>query len=467
MFDATPYFMPTQIAWINDESPLKCAEKARRVGWTYGDSYRAFRKCMTRPRGFIQWHSSTDILTAKEFLNDYVRRWARTANVAATAIEGLDGSIVEVMDIDRDIRAYVANFRETGNRIMSVSSNPAAYAGKGGDVSLDEMDVRMNARQSFDMAGPCIDWGGQLEMFSAYDPEGSSQTFFAQHCKAIREGRLKGWSFYRLTIEDAIREGLVEKINAASGQHQTREEFLAKLRAKQSSEAAWQAQYLCNPQDEDGALLPFRLIMAVEMSWDALKKIVAENPDAPRFAGFDVARRNHNSVWWEDVIVGDVAYCAHVHVMRDTSFDAQESWIAERLKNTPQVKRLCVDETGLGMMLAERLVNRFGSRVEAVNFSKCQVDLGMRLYDEFETRRVRVPDEQPIRVALNIPRKAVTTAGNMRIVTEETADGHADQFWAKALALHARNVPTSNFAPTPLSRNRARRDDQRRERWVA
>jgi len=72
-----------------------------------------------------------------------------------------------------------------------------------------------------------------------------------------------------------------------------------------------------------------------------------------------------------------------------------------------------------------------------------------------------------IRVALNIPRKAVTTAGNMRIVTEETADGHADQFWAKALALHARNVPTSNFAPTPLSRNRARRDDQRRERWVA
>jgi phage FluMu gp28-like protein len=65
----------------------------------------------------------------------------------------------------------------------------------------------------------------------------------------------------------------------------------------------------------------------------------------------------------------------------------------------------------------------------------------MRLYDEFDTRRVRVPDEQPIRVSLNTPRKAVTTAGNMRIVTEETADGHADEFWALALANHARNRP--------------------------
>jgi phage FluMu gp28-like protein len=441
MFDATPYFMPTQIAWINDEAPLKCAEKARRVGWTYGDSYRAFRKCMTRPRGFVQWHSSTDILTAKEFLNDYVRRWARVANIAATAIEGLDGSLVEVLDIDRDIRAYVANFRETGNRIMSVSSNPTAYAGKGGDVSLDEMDVRMNARQAFDMAGPCIDWGGQLEMFSAYDPEGSAQSFFAQHCKAIREGRLKGWSFYRLTIEDAIREGLVEKINAASGQHQTRAQYLAKLRAKQSSEAAWQAQYLCNPQDEGGALLPFRLIMAVEMSRAALEKIAADSPDAPRFAGFDVARRRHKSAWWELLVAGDVAYTCHTHVMTDAPFDAQEAWISERLRAMPQIRRLCVDETGLGMMLAERLRNRFGSRVEAVNFSKCQVDLGMRLYDEFDTRRLRVPDEQAIRVSLNTPRKAVTTAGNMRIVTEESAEGHADEFWALALANHARNRP--------------------------
>jgi phage FluMu gp28-like protein len=29
----------------------------------------------------------------------------------------------------------------------------------------------------------------------------------------------------------------------------------------------------------------------------------------------------------------------------------------------------------------------------------------------------------------------------MRIVTDETADGHADEFWALALANHARNRP--------------------------
>jgi phage FluMu gp28-like protein len=441
MADAANFFLPYQVRWIEDESPLKCAEKARRVGFTFATSYRAVQKCLTRPRGFVQWVSSTDMATAKEFVGDYVRKWARVANIAATDVEGLDGSLVEVLDLDRDIQAFVVNFRSTGNRIMSVSSNPAAYAGKGGDVMLDEMDVRPNARAAFDMAAPCIDWGGQLEMFSAYDPEGSTQTFFAQHVKAIREGRLPGWSFHRVTIEDAIRDGLVEKINAVSGQTQTRAQYLAKLRAKQSSEAAWQAQYLCNAQDEGGALLPFRLIMAVEMSRAALAKIAADNPDAPRFAGFDVARRRHKSAWWELLVVGDVAYTCHTHVMTDAPFDAQEAWISERLRAVPQIRRLCVDETGLGMMLAERLRHRFGSRVEAVNFSKCQVDLGMRLYDEFDTRRVRVPDEQPIRVSLNTPRKAVTTAGNMRIVTDETADGHADEFWALALANHARNRP--------------------------
>ena len=70
-----PYFMPYQEAWINDESPLKIAEKSRRVGFTYASSYRMFHKCLTR-KNFTQWVSSRDMLTAQELIRDYIAKWA-------------------------------------------------------------------------------------------------------------------------------------------------------------------------------------------------------------------------------------------------------------------------------------------------------------------------------------------------------------------------------------------------------
>jgi phage FluMu gp28-like protein len=455
------YFLPYQLAWVNDETQMKCGEKARRVGFTYATSFRAVRKCMTR-QNFTQWVSSTDDATAKEFIRDYVSKWCGALNVAAGAIEGADGE--KIVDLSKDIQARVAYFKATKSAIFSVSSNPAAYAGKGGDVMLDEMDVRKNAQPAFDMASPCVDWGGQIEVFSAYDPDGNTQTFFARLVKEIRDGRRPGWSLHRVTIEDAVEQGLVEKINAVSGKPQTREEFLKKCRAKQSRESAYRAQYLCIPQDEGGAVLPFGLIISAEMPKAALDAVVRANPDAPRYAGYDVARRGHKSAWWEDAHIGDTSYCADLQTFKDMSFDAQESWIARRLIENPNIKRLAIDETGLGMMMAERLHKRFGSRVEPVNFSKCQVDLGMKFFDRFETHKIRIPENEELRVSLNKPRKAETSAGNMRIATDADETGHADEFWAGALAEHAGELKGVSFTPVTFQTRRSRR---RQQGWEA
>ena len=140
------YFLPYQQRWIVDDSPLKIYEKSRRVGITYATSYRANRKCLREPQGssFVQWVSSRDDLTAKEFITDYVAKWAKESNAIA---RGLDGSNVEVVDEKHGITAYVVRYNN-GARICSLSSNPLAFAGKGGDILLDEMDlhhIRSNA----------------------------------------------------------------------------------------------------------------------------------------------------------------------------------------------------------------------------------------------------------------------------------------------------------------------------------
>ena len=84
------------------------------------------------------------------------------------------------------------------------------------------------------MAYPCITWGGQLEIVSAYSADGSENTQFAQLCKEAKGENPKGFSFYRTTLDDAIAEGFVEKINESKRRkgraEQSREEFREMIR---------------------------------------------------------------------------------------------------------------------------------------------------------------------------------------------------------------------------------------------
>ena len=49
----TSYFLPYQEAWINDDSPLKVAEKSRRVGFTYASSPRRSSSATTDRKSVV------------------------------------------------------------------------------------------------------------------------------------------------------------------------------------------------------------------------------------------------------------------------------------------------------------------------------------------------------------------------------------------------------------------------------
>lgn len=239
---------------------MKLGEKSRRVGFTYATSYRSTQKCLIRPRGFTQWVSSRDLLTAKEFVTDYVAKWAHAANVVAT---GLAGDDARVIDTEHGITAFLVQF-ETGNRIVSLSSTPEAFAGKGGDVLLDEADLHEDAGRLIDMAMPCTVWGGQLEVISAYKVDGSPSSPFARLVADAKAANPMGWHLHRVTIEDAVAQGFAEKLSEVTGRPITGAEFLARERGKCRTESAWLSQFMCQPQDDGGALLPYSLLAACE-----------------------------------------------------------------------------------------------------------------------------------------------------------------------------------------------------------
>lgn len=258
------YFLPYQARWIHDNSPIKLYEKTRRGGITYATSYRCVDKCLREKPGssFVQWVSSRDELTAKEFITDYVAMWAKEANKIAREMAqgfedavGLDGDHFEVVDERHGITARVVRFKN-GARIVSLSSNPLAFAGKGGDVLIDEWDLHEDQAAIYDMAFPCITWGGQLELVSAYSPTGSEDTEFAKMCKAVKEGTRQGVSFHRTTIVDAIDDGFVEKVNEVKAKRgippQTRDAFLKAQRDGCRTIGAFNSQYMCIPNLASG-----------------------------------------------------------------------------------------------------------------------------------------------------------------------------------------------------------------------
>ena len=102
----------------------------------------------------------------------------------------------------------------------------------------------------------------------------------------------------------------------------------------------------------------------------------------------------------------------------------------------------------LGRQLAERAQERFGtSRVEAVNFTApVKEDLAYGLRQLFEKRGLRIPAEKAIRADLRAIKKTATSAGNLRFAADRGPGGHADRFWALALAaLAARTAKVGSY----------------------
>jgi phage FluMu gp28-like protein len=100
---------------------------------------------------------------------------------------------------------------------------------------------------------------------------------------------------------------------------------------------------------------------------------------------------------------------------------------------------VCIDATGLGIGWTDDAQDKFGShRVEGVTFTApVKEALAYPVRGAMEDRKLRIPDDPRIRADLRKVKKVTTPAGNIRFVAEATADGHADRFWALALAAHA------------------------------
>nr|BDD46386.1 hypothetical protein 4 [bacterium] len=426
------YFLPYQAAWINDNSKIKIAEKSRRIGLTYAQSYEDVRDCVKKTVPAV-WFSSADESAAKEYIL-YCKQWAGIFNTVAEDLGEM------VIDEEKGAKALVLEFKN-GTRIHALSSNPSGFRSKGGKVVIDEFAFHKDQASLWAAARPCITWGFPLRIISTHNGKNCKYYKFVEDTK---KGKLK-WSLHTTAIYDAVEQGLADKIMGRKLTDAERQAWIEEEKANCGDDATWSQEYCCIAVDEATAFLTYDLIESCEL--DNIEKAL-EQITGDLYVGMDIGRKKDLTVITLNERCEAVNYIRKLKILEKTKFHIQREILYSFLRHK-NFRRACIDSTGLGMQLAEEAQKDFGQyRVEPITFTAAvKEELAYGLLRSFQDRNTRIPSTTELREDLHSVKKISTGSGNIRFDVEADAtDGHADRFWSVALAVHAAgnsaNIPT-------------------------
>ena len=449
--ERAPYFLPYQQRWLADESRLKIGEKSRRIGWTYIQAYEDVRDA-SKVGGMDVWFTSADLTAAREYMR-YVQMWAKVLNVIAADL----GEITLQGEGEAAVKAFAAEF-PNGKRINALSSNPKGFRSKGGKVVIDEFGFHEQADELWRAAAPSVLWGYPIRVFSSHN--GKNTRFYKMVQEAMQPG--SNWSLHRTTITDAIDDGLVERIKNLPGRASQAEidQFLAECRDIAGDDETFQQEFMVNPMDGSSAYIPYGLISENE-SAQVPEPLIIRGEEAhatalevyrpapmfirstgPLYLGVDIGRKRDLTVLWVLERVGDTLWTRLVVELHQVKFRYQYRWLQTLL---PLVAGCEMDETGIGAQLAEDAHDDFGSaKVTPVTFTNdAKKDLAVGLKRSFEDISLRLPATATVRGDINKIKRTVSPSGNVIFQGERDADGHADRFWALALARRAAHAKTT------------------------
>lgn len=305
-----------------------------------------------------------------------------------------------------------------GIRIIALPANPLTARGFTADVFLDEFAMHRDDRAIWAALLPTLMRDdGELDIAST--PRGSGNMFH-------RLGENPCFSTHTLTLPDAIAQGL----NANESE----------VRSAMDDERLYRQEFLCQFDDDEDSLLSHdRILACVDAALcKSIDNARLADANARLYLGIDVGRLRDLTVVWLWQREGESFLTRGLLELPRTSFDEQFRVIAALLAHR-SIRRAAIDATGIGMQLAESLVQRFGDhRVEAITFTApVQDELASRLRSLATRDRLRIPSDADIHNDWHSVKRIVTASGHVRYRADRTALGHSDRFWAAALGLQA------------------------------
>lgn len=313
-----------------------------------------------------------------------------------------------------------------GSTVRAVPANPDTLRGFSGSILLDEFSVHDHQEEVYAAALPIVSskFGDpDKKLIIAGTPIGRSNLFWR-----IWEDQTNGFYKQHTDIFDAKAQGLNVDID--------------QLRRGCIDDAIFEQEFMLNPLDGQSQLFSYELL--ADSKWTDLPI------DGERCAGFDCGRTHDKSAFVDgirDKKTG-VFYIVNAEIFDQMEFDLQFKKLCDRM-DALNIKKLCMDASGIGAMLGENMRKRYGSRVEAIQFTaQVKNDIWGNLKRDLGTKKTLLPiDNSQLITELHRIQRVVTASSNIVFQAPRDALGHCDLATAAALANRAANRPRSAFLP--------------------
>lgn len=390
---APPVLLAFQQRWAADQADVAVWEKSRRIGasWTTAGPGAVLTAGATAEAdGMDALYIGYSEDMTREFIDDCAM-WARAFNQAAgTMQETLFEDTTDDGDV-RQIKAFRIDFA-SGFKVLALSSRPRSIRGKQGLVIIDEAAFHDDLPGLLKAAMAMLIWGGKVRILSSHNGE---ENPFNLLVKDIRAGK-RPYSLHRTTFDDALADGLFERVKLTMGarmKYETSDAWRTAIRAQYGDGAAEELD--CIPSMGGGVYLPRPLIehcqndeckvirwakppewmlnpnrLAETDQWiaDVLKPAVDNLPNVRSVVGRDFGRSGDLSIEGVAQEITRGRWRATLTLeLRRIPFDVQEKINLWLLANLPLFHHAKYDARGNGQQLAEAALQKFGvSRVECV-----------------------------------------------------------------------------------------------------
>jgi phage FluMu gp28-like protein len=462
---APAVLLPYQQKWVADQAPVKLHEKSRRIGLSWAEACDDTLFAASAD-GDDVWYIGYTKDMAIEFILDCAQ-WAEHFQSVADAIE-IDEDVFIEGEHRKSVFAFSIKFA-SGFRITALSSSPRNLRGKQGRVVLDEAAFHENQAEILKAAMALLIWGGSLRIISTHDGDSNP---FNELIKDVRAGKYP-YSLHRTTFDDAMAQGLYQRICLRTGKDWTavgEKAWADGIRAFYGDDA--EEELDCVPKAGSGAWLS-RVLIEQCMSLD-IPVLRLEKP--PEFTFLPKwQRQGEIQEWLEDAVqplikgippeletslggdfarTGDLsAYYPLVQQqnlkrrmpflieLRALPFDCQRIVLHYLIRHLPRFRHAALDARGLGAQLAEEAAQEFGpSMVSQVMLTEGWYRDNMPGYKAaFEDRMIEIAQDADV---LNDHRAVKVVKGVARVPELRTQDAakkkrHGDTAIAGALAWYA------------------------------
>ncbi len=422
-----PVLMPYQQRWFEDESQICIAEKSRRTGLTWAEAGRnVLTAAKPRRRG---GRNVFYVGSKQEMALEYIAAcalFARAFNQLAQA----DVYEQTFWDSEKneEILLYMIRFPNSSFKIQALSSRPSNLRGLQGDVVIDEAAFHESLDELLKAALALTMWGARVRIISTHN---GVDNLFNQYIQDAREGR-KDYSVHRITLDDAIAEGLYKRICYVTGQTWSPEAEKAwrdQLYKNAPNKESADEEYGCVPKKSGGAYLSriqieaamtlerdipiFRYEAADDfeawtpeqreadvLAWceEHLAPVLAElNPVHHHSFGVDFARKGDLSVFTPLEITAELRKRERFRVeLRNVTYEQQRQIMLFILERLPRFIGAAFDATGNGGYLAEAARLKYGPEmIDCVMLSaKWYAEWMPKLKGEFEAQNLTIARHQ-------------------------------------------------------------------------